>query len=220
MTLQEKIYRCRKKAGLSQEALAERLGVSRQAVSKWETGEAAPEIGKLALLARTFGVSTDWLLSDEEDDPVASATDGQSASGTSAQAVDREAGHDAQRRSSPQAVHHDSAAWVEAIPGVIGRLLRRYGWLFGVYMSISGAAFTAMGLLIKSMFGQFSRTIGGMTDDLPGTTVVINGTRITSGFSSSMTAPGEMMGNFVLGIGLVLLIGGIVLAIVLKRQSK
>ena len=38
MKLNEKIYLCRKKAGLSQDALAERLGVSRQAISKWETG--------------------------------------------------------------------------------------------------------------------------------------------------------------------------------------
>ena len=38
MNLQEKIYDCRKKAGLSQEALAEKIGVSRQAISKWETG--------------------------------------------------------------------------------------------------------------------------------------------------------------------------------------
>ena len=43
MKLSEKILYCRKRAGLSQEALAERLGVSRQAVSKWETGEALPE---------------------------------------------------------------------------------------------------------------------------------------------------------------------------------
>ena len=38
MSLSEKIYTCRKKAGLSQDALAQKLGVSRQAVSKWETG--------------------------------------------------------------------------------------------------------------------------------------------------------------------------------------
>ena len=38
MKLNEKIYQCRRKAGLSQEALAERIGVSRQAISKWETG--------------------------------------------------------------------------------------------------------------------------------------------------------------------------------------
>ena len=39
MKLNEKIYSCRRRAGLSQEALAERIGVSRQAISKWETGD-------------------------------------------------------------------------------------------------------------------------------------------------------------------------------------
>lgn len=65
MKLPEKILYCRKCAGLSQEALAERLGVSRQAVSKWEAGEAAPEAGRLTALAAELGVSVDWLLSED-----------------------------------------------------------------------------------------------------------------------------------------------------------
>ena len=64
MKLNEKIYWCRKRAGLSQESLAERIGVSRQSISKWETGEASPEISKLPLLASAFGVTADWLLSE------------------------------------------------------------------------------------------------------------------------------------------------------------
>ena len=67
MKLSDKIWVLRKKAGMSQEALAEKIGVSRQAISKWETGEAAPEITKLPLLARTFSVTADWLLDDEAD---------------------------------------------------------------------------------------------------------------------------------------------------------
>ena len=65
MKLSEKIYACRRRAGLSQEALADRLGVSRQSVSKWETGESTPDIAKLPALAAAFGVSVDWLLSEE-----------------------------------------------------------------------------------------------------------------------------------------------------------
>ena len=65
MQLQDKIFHLRKRSGLSQEALAEKIGVSRQAVSKWETGEAVPELSKLLLLARAFGVTTDYLLSEE-----------------------------------------------------------------------------------------------------------------------------------------------------------
>lgn len=66
MKLAEKIYQCRKKAGLSQEALATQLGVSRQAVSKWELGDAEPEPAKLKLLAEVFHVSVDWLLSEDD----------------------------------------------------------------------------------------------------------------------------------------------------------
>ena len=65
MNLSEKIQLCRKRAGLSQEALAEKLNVSRQAVSKWETGAAEPELSKLRALAAAFGVTADWLLSEE-----------------------------------------------------------------------------------------------------------------------------------------------------------
>lgn len=59
MALHEKIYSCRRKAGLSQEELAEKIGVSRQAVSKWETGESVPELSKIVMLADIFGVTTD-----------------------------------------------------------------------------------------------------------------------------------------------------------------
>ena len=65
MTLHEKIYELRKKNGLSQEALAESLGVSRQSVSKWETGEATPEVSKLLSQSKHFGVTTDYLLNDD-----------------------------------------------------------------------------------------------------------------------------------------------------------
>ena len=68
MKLHEKIYNLRKKEGLSQEALAEKLGVSRQSVSKWETGEATPEVGKLLAISKLFGVTTDYLLNDEAEE--------------------------------------------------------------------------------------------------------------------------------------------------------
>ena len=64
MTFSEKLIRLRKREGLSQEALAEMLGVSRQAVSRWEQGTALPDGGKLLPCARHFGVSVDWLLDD------------------------------------------------------------------------------------------------------------------------------------------------------------
>lgn len=66
MTFSEKLIRLRKREGLSQEALAETLGVSRQAVSRWEQGTALPDGGKLLPCARHFGVSVDWLLDEKQ----------------------------------------------------------------------------------------------------------------------------------------------------------
>lgn len=66
MTLGEKITDLRKKRGLSQEELAITLGVSRQAVSKWELGDAMPDTDKIITLADYFDVTTDWLLRDIE----------------------------------------------------------------------------------------------------------------------------------------------------------
>lgn len=65
MNIGEKIQRLRKESGLSQEALAERLGLSRQAVSKWESGSAIPSIDNLVELSRIFQVTVGELLSLE-----------------------------------------------------------------------------------------------------------------------------------------------------------
>ena len=62
MTMGEKMQKLRKQKNWSQETLAEKLGVSRQAVSLWERGESMPEIDKLIPLARLFGVTADYLL--------------------------------------------------------------------------------------------------------------------------------------------------------------
>ena len=67
MTFSEKLIRLRKREGLSQEGLAEILGVSRQAVSHWEQGTTLPDGGKLLPCARHFGVTVDWLLDEEQD---------------------------------------------------------------------------------------------------------------------------------------------------------
>ncbi len=64
MKLGEKIAVLRTKCGYSQEYLAEALGVSRQAVSKWELGTALPDADKVVALSDYFGVSTDYLLKE------------------------------------------------------------------------------------------------------------------------------------------------------------
>ena len=65
MTLADKIILERKKRGWSQEELADRMDVSRQAVSKWEAGQSTPDLDKILQLSRLFGVTTDYLLKDE-----------------------------------------------------------------------------------------------------------------------------------------------------------
>ena len=65
MTFGEKLQKLRSREGLSQDALAELLDVSRQAVSKWERNEAMPEAEKIVRISRRFGVTTDYLLMED-----------------------------------------------------------------------------------------------------------------------------------------------------------
>lgn len=60
--MEERINLLRKKMGLSQEELANKIGVSRQAVSKWESGQSMPDLDKIIALSDLFGVSTDYIL--------------------------------------------------------------------------------------------------------------------------------------------------------------
>lgn len=178
MKLDEKIFQCRKQSGLSQEELAERVGVSRQAVSKWELGTALPELDKLKLLAKTFGVSTDWLLDDEQDMP-----------------------QEPRQETQPVA---EQRSWVEAVPGVLGKLLRRYGWLFGVDLAVAGAAFLGLGALARFMVGKM---FSGFEDDYLMSDMFTND-------------PVSIMGTVIMAVGAVLLVAGIVLAAILKRKGK
>ena len=67
MTVGQRIAQKRKELGLSQEALGDRLGVSRQSIYKWESDSTLPEVEKLIALSKLFGVSVGWLLGVEED---------------------------------------------------------------------------------------------------------------------------------------------------------
>lgn len=68
MIFAEKVLNLRRKNGWSQEELAEKAGVSRQSVSKWESAASIPDINKILELSRIFGVSTDYLLKDDMED--------------------------------------------------------------------------------------------------------------------------------------------------------
>ena len=75
MKFHEKLISLRKSDGLTQEQLAEKLNVSRQAVSRWESGESAPDMYNLSAICKCFGVSSDYLINDDftsdEDTPIA-----------------------------------------------------------------------------------------------------------------------------------------------------
>ena len=68
MILGDKILQLRKQNGWSQEELAAQLGVSRQSVSKWESGTSIPDLERILKISQIFGVSTDYLLKDEMEE--------------------------------------------------------------------------------------------------------------------------------------------------------
>ncbi len=74
MILAEKIMNLRKKNGWSQEELAEQLNISRQSVSKWESGASIPDLERIIAMSNLFGVSTDYLIKEEQEqeDPTVS----------------------------------------------------------------------------------------------------------------------------------------------------
>lgn len=196
MKLNEKIYYYRKQAKLSQEELAAQVGVSRQAVSKWELGEATPEVDKLLALARAFGVSTDELLSESGPEPR------EPASG------------EAEAPAPPAPDQLDRAA------GLLGRLLRRYGWLAGVYIALGGLGLTVLGALSRYIFSRmFTVTAGDVFGAF--------GSWVPSGQISDMAVglsrTGEIfvtLSTVILVIGLCVMAAGAVLAAVLYRKGR
>jgi hypothetical protein len=99
-----------------------------------------PGIQKLVLLAKTFGVTVDWLLSEEET-PHEPQTEQKEA------ACEARAGE----KGAPPASVPERSNWVESIPGVIGKLIRKYGWLYGVHTAIGSVVFVVFGVLVKAV---------------------------------------------------------------------
>lgn len=66
MNFGEKLFKLRKEKGMSQENLADQIGTTRQAISKWENNQGFPEVEKLLQLSNVFEVSVDYLLKDDK----------------------------------------------------------------------------------------------------------------------------------------------------------
>ena len=69
MKLADKLFELRKEKSWSQEKLAEQINVSRQSISKWESGQALPELEKIVELSKIFQVTTDYLLLEDSNKP-------------------------------------------------------------------------------------------------------------------------------------------------------
>ena len=202
MKLNEKILYYRRRAKLSQEELAAMVGVSRQAVSKWELGDATPEVDRLLALARAFGVTTDELLDGGEPS------------------------HDRKEAEAPREEPHRTAApdspqegSFEKTTGLIGRLIRKYGWLAGVRIALSGLGFTLVGVLAQwgfgAMFGaseSMMSSFGGMggVQFSPGTSLEIQQAVLEQlGLAPASPSFGGIE-SFFLGFATVILLIGIV----------
>ncbi len=150
MKLYEKITLYRKKNGLSQEELAEKIGVSRQAVSKWETGDALPEITKLKALADTFNVTVDFLLDEEKTEFL-------------------------KQSEQPSVTVLDKYAdkidnCVDNISNKSGTFLKKYGWLSGILLIILGFYRTITCVL--SILPIFQFNFSAFDTMLPGVAII------------------------------------------------
>ena len=185
-----------------------------------------PELSKLVLLAAAFGVTTDWLLSESEPEPEPVEPPANSAAGT--------------------AENTPGANWVESVPGVIGRLIRRYGWLYGVYTALAGLGFLVIGAVARGVSRSMERSFFGAMDSMSppfggyggfsdfggafpdaGGAIwydsagnIISSPFGSSGASAGITNPVAIVGTVVIVIGVLLLVAGIVLAVVLKKRGN
>lgn len=221
MKLHEKIYYYRTLGKLSQEELAELTGVSRQAVSKWELGTATPEVSKLMALARAFGVTTDELLSEE--------------------APKLKAEPDTQSQMEPEAdmpsevKHALQPDQLDRTANFLGRLIRRHGWLAGLYIAWSGVGFTVFGVIGLLMVNAFTSTassmMGGFGDPFGSSAyfTLPNGSMASIDASGNIVVggPGGGFGSFLaiipgacLLIGVAMITGGLILALYLRKKGR
>lgn len=213
MKLNEKIIYCRKKAGLSQLDLADKLGVSRQSVSKWETGESNPDVAKIPLLAKEFGVSADWLLSEDEPE-------------------------EPQTAAASQADPTPYPDWMQHLPSHIMRMVKKYGWLYGVRVAVGGGIIALFGCLSRAMFRSMLQPVSPFAGIIPGTEFVITdpstdfsfagsaysdqifSNPIFSDFNSTAWPTASLFTGGVIAIGVVIAVVGIILAIALRKWGN
>lgn len=221
MTMGQRINWGRKALGLSQEALAEAVGVTRQAVSKWELDEATPEVAKLKALADAFGITADQLLSGEKPPE-------QAASGSGL---------------PPQTPPDHRSGDGRGAPGLwghLGRMVKQYGWLFGVYVTLSGLGVALVGGIARFAFDRMFRVaandmfgLGGgwgfSAVDAAGNSIDLPPEAASQLFGSSpfgqVTVLSDMgqvfvtIATVILAVGIVTAIAGVILAFWLRKKG-
>lgn len=240
MKLNEKISYYRRKRGYSQQTLADMMGVSRQSVSKWETGESLPEVTKLPQLAALFGVTTDFLLSEESPTEDDNPPKSEKSAEVETAAPESHAESDTSTADSGHTAPNTVDAIIDRLPHFLGKLVRLYGWVAGIRIAISGVlliVFALLGGVVTSSFSQtvdsWDTTLGFGTSEVQyfnedGTPMkdvpqavrdAIEGSSLASvgSFSGlSVSAPFAPFLIIIGVIGLVMVIGGLALAFYLK----
>ena len=189
MTLGERIAYYRKKAGYSQEGLAEQLNVSRQAISKWETGEATPDAERIIALAAVLGISTDTLLlgKEEPERPYMEA--------------------ETVRQPAPM------PEWLDHLPRHIGRLFREKGYIAGYIVAAQGLGVLLVGLLARFGFGSILSMQNSAWSSV-GSWGSIDG---MGSMSAAFRFP-LIFADIICVLGGIVIIGGVALAIIWKRR--
>lgn len=154
MTLGEKIYKLRTEQGLSQETFGEKLGVSRQSVSKWETDQSVPELDKIVAISELFKVSTDQLL--KESKTVAETSkDAQSTM------------ENALSTTEEKAQREDGFLRIEYLPGQKRRFEYKSKKMIGslplVHIGRRAKGVIAIGLVAQGWFALGLASIGGFS---------------------------------------------------------
>lgn len=154
MTLGEKIYKLRTEQGLSQETFGEKLGVSRQSVSKWETDQSVPELDKIVAISELFKVSTDCLL--KESNTVAE---------TSKDA--RSTMENAQSTTEEKTQREDGFLRIEYLPGQKRRFEYKSKKMIGnlplVHIGRRAKGVIAIGLVAQGWFALGLAAMGGFS---------------------------------------------------------
>lgn len=141
MTLAEKITLLRKQKGWSQEELAEKMDISRQSVSKWESGTSVPDLDKIIKISQIFAVSTDYLLKEENED------------GADTEFATKEAPDDEMKRSVSI---EEATAFMDLTNRVAGKMAA----------GCSLCVFSAIPLIVMGGMAECGKT--AMTEDMAG----------------------------------------------------